>query len=154
MTCRDLSQPSFVEAFVSGYAKGGGFLQDIDEAFDWGAIEVLLSLIHGSTKGAPGYPPLAMFKIILLQQWYTLRPRRRGGGARPAVVSALLRHPLGPRDTGPFVDLAVSPDPRQPRPLSGAIGRSQPAARGAWSHRQARHAGRRHPDRGFGAAAL
>src|SRR6516162_3334763 len=54
MTCRDLSQPSFVEAF------------------DWGAIEVLLSLIHGSTKGAPGYPPLAMFKIILLQQWYTL----------------------------------------------------------------------------------
>ena len=72
MTCRDLSQPSFVEAFVSGYAKGGGFLQDIDEAFDWGAIEVLLSLIHGSTKGAPGYPPLAMFKIILLQQWYTL----------------------------------------------------------------------------------
>jgi len=44
----------------------------IDRAFDWGAFEVLLSAIHGSTKGAPGYPPVTMLKIILLQQWYTL----------------------------------------------------------------------------------
>jgi transposase, IS5 family len=32
----------------------------------------LLSPIHGSSKGAPGYPPVTMLKIILLQQWYTL----------------------------------------------------------------------------------
>jgi len=72
MTCRDLSQPSFAEAFVAGYSTGVGVLQEIDDAFDWRAIEILLSKIHGSAKGAPGYPPLAMFKIILLQQWYTL----------------------------------------------------------------------------------
>jgi IS5 family transposase len=72
MTCRDLSQPSFAEAFIAGYTKGGGFLEVIDKALDWKPIEVLLSPIHGSAKGAPGYPPLAMFKIILLQQWYTL----------------------------------------------------------------------------------
>lgn len=72
MTCRDLSQPSFAEAFVAGYSKGCGFLQEIDATFDWGLIEDMLLPIHGSAKGAPGYPPLAMFKIILLQQWYTL----------------------------------------------------------------------------------
>jgi hypothetical protein len=34
--------------------------------------EVLFSQINANTKGAPGYPPLTMFKIILLQQWYSL----------------------------------------------------------------------------------
>jgi transposase, IS5 family len=32
----------------------------------------LLSSIHGPATGAPGYPPLTMFKILLLQQWHTL----------------------------------------------------------------------------------
>jgi IS5 family transposase len=72
MSRRDFSQPSFAEAFVTGYTHGGGFLEDIDKAFDWGAFEVLLAPVHGSSKGAPGYPPMTMFKIILLQQWYTL----------------------------------------------------------------------------------
>jgi transposase, IS5 family len=72
MSCRDFSQPSFAEAFVTSYTQGGGVLEDIDQAFDWGAFEVLLAPVHGSTKGAPGYPPVTMFKIVLLQQWYTL----------------------------------------------------------------------------------
>src|SRR5271163_2877878 len=72
MSRRDFSQPSFAEAFVTGYTHGGGALEAIDKAFDWGAFEVLLSPIHGSTKGAPGYPAVTMLKIVLLQQWYTL----------------------------------------------------------------------------------
>ena len=76
MICRcragDLSQPSFVDAMVSGYGKVGGFLERIEQGFDWSAFEALLSPIHGSAMGAPGYPPLTMFKILLLQQWYTL----------------------------------------------------------------------------------
>ena len=67
---RDLSQPSFADAFVTGYARG--FLEEIGETFNWGAFGGLLAPIHSSTKGAPGYPPLTMFKIILLQQWHTL----------------------------------------------------------------------------------
>ena len=72
MSRRDLSQPSFVDALVSGYGKGGGFLDRIDEAFDWSAFEALLAPIHASTRGAPGYPPVTLFKILLLQQWHTL----------------------------------------------------------------------------------
>jgi transposase, IS5 family len=72
MSRRDLSQPSFVDAMVSGYGKGGGFLDRIDKAFDWPAFEALLAPIHASTRGAPGYPPVTMLKILLLQQWHTL----------------------------------------------------------------------------------
>ena len=72
MSRRDLSQPSFVDAMVSGYGKVGGFLDRIEKGFDWSAFEALLSPIHGSAKGAPGCPPLTMFKILLVQQWHTL----------------------------------------------------------------------------------
>src|SRR5450432_3011591 len=72
MSCRDLSQPSFVDALVRGYGKGSGFLDEIEKAFEWGAFEALLAPIHASRRGAPGYPPLVMFKILLLQQWHTL----------------------------------------------------------------------------------
>jgi hypothetical protein len=72
MSRRDLSQPSFVDAMVSGFGKSGGFLDRIEQAFDWSAFEALLAPIHASTRGVPGYPPLMMFKILLLQQWHRL----------------------------------------------------------------------------------
>ena len=59
MSRRDLSQPSFVEAMVSGCRKSGGFLDRIEQAFDWPAFEALLASIHASTRGAPGYLGLA-----------------------------------------------------------------------------------------------
>jgi IS5 family transposase len=72
MSRRDLSQRSFVDAMVSRCGKGGGFLHRIEQAFDWSAFEALLAPIDASNRGAPGYPPLAMLKILLLEQWHTL----------------------------------------------------------------------------------
>lgn len=72
MSRRCFSQPSLADAFVKAYSRGGGFLEDIMKTFDWGAFAVLLAQINGAVKGAPGYPPLVMFKIVLLQQWYNL----------------------------------------------------------------------------------
>jgi transposase, IS5 family len=72
MSRRDLSQPSFVDAFVSGCGKIGGFLDRIEQPFDWPAFEAILAPIHALTRGPPGYPPLALFRILLLQQWHTL----------------------------------------------------------------------------------
>jgi Transposase domain (DUF772) len=85
MSRRDLSQRSFVDAMMSGWGKGGGFLDRIEQAFDWSAFEALLSPIHASSRGAPGYPPLVMFKILLLQQWHT----RSDPGAEEAVRDRL-----------------------------------------------------------------
>jgi hypothetical protein len=46
MSRRDLSQPSFVDALMSGCGKGGGFLDRIAQAFDWLAFKALLSPIQ------------------------------------------------------------------------------------------------------------
>ena len=51
MSRRDLSQPSFVDALVSGCGKVGGFLERIEAAFDWPAFEALLASIHASSEG-------------------------------------------------------------------------------------------------------
>jgi hypothetical protein len=47
MSRRDLSQPSFVDALVSGYGKSG-FLDRIEQTFDWSAFETLLAPIHAT----------------------------------------------------------------------------------------------------------
>ena len=65
-------QPSLADAFVKSYSRAGGFLEEIIKSFDWAALGVLLAQINGSAEGRPGYPPLVMFKIVLLQQWYNL----------------------------------------------------------------------------------
>src|SRR5271155_4794679 len=67
---------------VSGCGKGTGFPARIERAFDWTAFKALFSPIHASTRGAPGYPPLVMFKILLLQQWHTLSDPGAGKAVR------------------------------------------------------------------------
>ncbi len=67
-----LYQPSLADAFVRAYSRAGGFLEDIGKTFDWAAIDVIMRPLHSSCEGAPAYPPLAMFRIVLLQQWYSL----------------------------------------------------------------------------------
>jgi hypothetical protein len=86
MSRRDLSQPSFVDALVSGYGKVGGFLDRIEQVFDWPAFEALLSPIHASARGAP---PLVMFKIVLFAAMaYAVRSRSGGGGAGSKIPSS------------------------------------------------------------------
>ena len=72
MSRRNFSQPSLADTFVKVYCRGGGFLEEIAKTFEWSAFDVLLRPLHSSDDGAPAYPPLAMFKIVLLQQWYGL----------------------------------------------------------------------------------
>jgi hypothetical protein len=38
---------------VRGYGTSGGFLDRIEQAFDWSAFEALLSPIHASTEARP-----------------------------------------------------------------------------------------------------
>jgi len=72
MSRRNFDQPSLADAFLKAYSRGGGFLEDIAKTFAWSAFEVLMRPSHGSADGAPAYPPLTMFRIVLLQQWYGL----------------------------------------------------------------------------------
>ena len=153
MSRRDLCQPSFVDALVSGYGKGGGFLDRIDKAFGWAAFETLLAPIHASSRGAPGYPPLTMFKIVLLQQWHTL--------SDPAAEEAV-RDRLSFRRFCALPLEVETPDHasiwrfRQTIDKLGFRGRAAfgdpSSARRARPHRQARPAGGRDANRGCGQA--
>jgi IS5 family transposase len=72
MSRRNLQQPSLADALVRDHSRGNRFLEDVQKLIDWSAFSVLFKDIHGDAMGAPGYPPIAMFKISLLQQWYGL----------------------------------------------------------------------------------
>jgi transposase, IS5 family len=69
---RPIGQLSFVDELVSEAARANGALQRVSELVDWRAIEALLSNLRGGSMGAPAYPSLALFKALLLQQWYGL----------------------------------------------------------------------------------
>jgi IS5 family transposase len=47
-------------------------LERLTSLIDWIQIEVLLSDIHSGTKGEPAWPPLALFKAMLIAVWYDL----------------------------------------------------------------------------------
>jgi IS5 family transposase len=47
-------------------------LERIAQAFDWSALERRLAPVSAARTGRPSYPPLCLFKALLLQQWYGL----------------------------------------------------------------------------------
>ncbi len=47
-------------------------LAEISALLDWAPFEAVLSGIHPARRGEPSYPPLVMFKVMLLQRWYGL----------------------------------------------------------------------------------
>ena len=47
-------------------------LDDVNEFIDWSQLTDLLSGIHNRAKGEKAWPPLLMFKALLLQSWYNL----------------------------------------------------------------------------------
>ena len=60
---------------VFGFAAGGGRNAGLDElgrSIDWGALDALLKEIYAAGKGEPAWPPLALFKALLLGVWHDL----------------------------------------------------------------------------------
>lgn len=72
MAHRSMGQLSLADALVSRQAGGNARLERISALLDWSSVERLLGGLHSSNRGAPAYPPLPMFKALLLQQWYGL----------------------------------------------------------------------------------
>lgn len=56
-------------------------LIEIGELVDWSAFERALDGLHRAARGEAAYPPLMMFKVLLLQRWYGL--------SDPAMEAAL-----------------------------------------------------------------
>lgn len=45
-------------------------LSEVHGLLDWQPFEALLAGIHAAARGEAAYPPLMMFKLLLLQRWY------------------------------------------------------------------------------------
>jgi len=82
MPRRHVGQLGFMDAAVSRRGNGGiDALAEIGRLVDWSAFESLLNGLHASPRGEAAYPPLVMFKVLLLQRWYGL--------SDPAMEAAL-----------------------------------------------------------------
>lgn len=72
MAVRQMGQLSLADSLVARQGRSNVTLQRLDELVDWSPIAALLAPLAPSHYGAPGYPPLPLLKMLLLQQWYAL----------------------------------------------------------------------------------
>jgi len=74
MAVRKTGQLGFADSAVADRAsKGSDDLAQIDGMVNWVPIETLLSgLVKPKAKGEASYPPLVLFKALLLQRWHGL----------------------------------------------------------------------------------
>ena len=64
--------PGFADYFAGQKKHANTFLDAIHQIIDFRAIEKLLKIKYkkrASAEGRPAYPPLPMFKLLLLQRW-------------------------------------------------------------------------------------
>lgn len=72
MAHMNLSQPSFSDLMLTPKKGLNESLNKINQLVDWATIERRLSVIYSSARGPKSYPPLALFKALLIQTWYDL----------------------------------------------------------------------------------
>lgn len=96
-----MTQASLVEAFLPAGFGRNARLERIAALLDWRPLERLVSKVRPGDVGRPPYPPLMMFKALLLQQWYGL--------SDPGLEEALLDRMSFRRFCGLSLD-AAAPD--------------------------------------------
>src|SRR5215210_1522234 len=85
--------------------RGGTSLDEVAALVDWAELDRLLAGISAAPKGEPGWPPLALFRALLLATWHDLSDvrlaealddrasfRRFCGFAALEIPSASIRH--------------------------------------------------------------
>jgi transposase, IS5 family len=70
---RRIGQLGLLDAAVSRRgSRRREVLDEISGLLDWSAFERVLAVIPVAAKGEPSFPPLMMFRVLLLQRWYGL----------------------------------------------------------------------------------
>ena len=72
MLGKENKQPSLGQLEAVSRLPKDHFLKVIDQKIDWKPIEKELNKLYPSKRGRPSYPPLMMFKALLLENWYNL----------------------------------------------------------------------------------
>jgi len=71
---RRSNQATFFSEAVKERLPKNHFLK-VNNLIDWSPIEKKLECLYDPSNGRPSYPPLMMFKALLLQQWFNLSDR-------------------------------------------------------------------------------
>lgn len=95
MAWKNIKQRSFADDLVEVHSAVEE-LDDVHDLINWARVENLLSNIHTKVQGEKAWPPLMMYKALLLQSWYGL--------GDPALEKQLARDLLFRR----FVGLSLS----------------------------------------------
>lgn len=95
MAWKNIKQRSFADDLIEIHSAVEE-LDDVHELINWTRIENLLKGIHTKVQGEKAWPPLMMYKALLLQSWYGL--------SDPALEKQLARDLLFRR----FVSLGLS----------------------------------------------
>jgi IS5 family transposase len=69
VACRSIGQESLN---IVRSSRSSSSLDKLTELIDWRPIAALLEPLYPASKGEPAWPPLAMFKALLLAVWYDL----------------------------------------------------------------------------------
>src|SRR5258708_5305994 len=126
MAERSLGQLSLADSLVAAKGRNEA-LERLGELIDWSMMARLLSPVHGSRYGAPGYPAVAMFKALLLQQWHVVGPRPGGVARGSPELPTVLRLCAGRRDAGPCDDPSLPRDAAAAWSRRSGIRGGQPA---------------------------
>jgi len=71
MAWKNIKQKSLADALLVEHAALTE-LDDVHGLLDWSRLEEHLLGIHNKAAGEKAWPPLMMFKALLLQSWYKL----------------------------------------------------------------------------------
>jgi IS5 family transposase len=72
MARRDFRQLGLADSIVRRRGKKSEWLDRLDAALDWPALEAIVAGVYASREGGLAYPLLTYVKLLLLQQWYGL----------------------------------------------------------------------------------
>jgi hypothetical protein len=72
MSHRSVGQLSLADQLVKRRAGQNEGLVRLAAMIQWRPLERALAAVCNASEGRPSYPPLVMFKCLLLQQWYML----------------------------------------------------------------------------------
>ena len=72
MSHRSMGQLSLTDELVKRRAGQNAALGRLAALLEWRPLERALAAVYNAREGRPAYPPLVMFKCLLLQQWYAL----------------------------------------------------------------------------------
>src|SRR3954453_21707904 len=72
MARRDFRQLGLADSIVRRRGKKSEWLDRLDAALDWPALERIVAGVYASRGGGLAYPLLTYVKLLLLQQWYGL----------------------------------------------------------------------------------